>query len=35
MTFPKLWVNKSFDNVAYFKYVATKTAEQNCMSEKT
>jgi hypothetical protein len=35
MTFPKLWVNKSFDNVAYFKYVATKIADQNCMSEKT
>jgi len=22
MTFPKLWVNKSFDNVTYFKYFA-------------
>lgn len=35
MTFRKLWVSKSFDNVTYFKYVATKTADQNCMREKT
>jgi hypothetical protein len=35
MTFPKLWINKSFDNVTYFKYFATKIADQNCMSEKT
>jgi hypothetical protein len=35
MTFPKLWINKSFDNVTYFKYFAKKIADQNCMSEKT